>query len=715
MPLTPRTPGSVSAPTNLTEEAASTVAVPVNLTEESAGAVAVPVNLTEESAASVAVPTNLTEQAAASVAVPVNLTEEAASTVAVPANLAELAAGSMAVPNNLTEQSANTFPRALTPLLSLDFDSALYAQNGAPTSLANLITYNRASSASYVDRYKDVNADWQTVIKEDWVGSITNSLTYSEDFSNAAWTKSSASVSTDSYINPVNGQRTAQKIVEDSSANLHFVRYDAATGTGNNYFTVYAKYNGRHVVVKNGVGTPAAYALCNLITGRIAEAGGADLLDAYIQPVGDGWMRVGVRLTSGSTYNMQIELVDNIATSGSGASYTGDGESGVYIFGAMMSNTDKVPPYVRTTSASASTTFVESPRIEYDPATGEALGMLNETASTNLYLNSERFTGAANATATYNSLRAPDNTFSATLLVPNATSTAQHEVGEGQTFTDNTIYTFSFFAKAAGYNFAGTRIVRKNGTQVQVTANLLTGAVGFDNGNSENIVIQDYGNGWYRIAVTFDALTGASSAGAGVRVFPDATFDAYAGDTTSGVYIWGAQIEASVYPTSYIRTEGATVARSSDDGDFTNKYFVNPFAKSSDLSIVLKVKCDSFLQEDANQFEFFRLQGADLSSENRFRLQKSSSGNTASMLYGGAAQATSASIDSETESIIITVSDAKVVSIYFDGVIDVLFSGSPENPISDLKLSIMQAATLGHIKEAIFYDRALTRAEISQL
>jgi hypothetical protein len=194
------------------------------------------------------------------------------------------------------------------------------------------------------------------------------------------------------------------------------------------------------------------------------------------------------------------------------------------------------------------------PRIDYlNNADGH---LLLEPSRTNLQVYSEEFDNAAwtkeNVTATANNLISPDGSQNADILTEN-TSTSRHRISDAVT-TSAGSYTYSVFAKSSNRNLvinAATAIGARAGFD------LSNGTVG--NVSSGSASIEDYGNGWYRCIVT-GTSTGVTQ-GIYLQMQVGYIDENYTGDGSSNIAIWGAQLEAGSYATSYIPTSGSAVTR----------------------------------------------------------------------------------------------------------------------------------------------------------
>jgi hypothetical protein len=118
------------------------------------------------------------------------------------------------------------------------------------------------------------------------------------------------------------------------------------------------------------------------------------------------------------------------------------------------------------------------------------------------------------------------------------------------------IYTFSAYLKAGGYNYGGIRLVNDSFTNDRFSAliNLTNGVVEDTNTvgsptTTPTVSVQNAGNGWYKVTITLEHFSG--NLGSTVFVNHDATpfwsnaVPLFAGDGSSGIYLWGAHLYRS--------------------------------------------------------------------------------------------------------------------------------------------------------------------------
>jgi hypothetical protein len=231
------------------------------------------------------------------------------------------------------------------------------------------------------------------------------------------------------------------------------------------------------------------------------------------------------------------------------------------------------------------TAAVDVPRFDHNPTTGESLGLLVEDQRTNSLLRSEEFDNAAWPRS---GTTLPTITADAA-VAPNGATTADlwTRAITGSNFISQAIakaasaiqYTFSVFVKQSVGNFCALRCQGTFPNKVDVVFNLSSGTIstaatvagGTFTGPSASIT--PYPNGWYRLTVTAtsDTATGyqcfASFSSNGVLI------DGIDSVSNSAGLLWGAQLEAGAFATSYIPTTAAAVTCSADVASITGANF----------------------------------------------------------------------------------------------------------------------------------------------
>jgi len=179
----------------------------------------------------------------------------------------------------------------------------------------------------------------------------TNLLTYSEEFDNAAWIKTRSSTTSNTIVAP-DGTLTGDKLVENTETNTHLINQSQSLTTGNKYtVSIFAKAAER-TQLRFQFGTSAGafsglqsvdFDLSTLTTTAANNAVGS------ITPVGNGWYRCV--MTTDTTIATDSTNIRIVLLTAEGASYEGDGYSGLFIWGSQFEVGAFPTSYIPTTSA----------------------------------------------------------------------------------------------------------------------------------------------------------------------------------------------------------------------------------------------------------------------------------------------------------------------------------------------------------------------------
>ncbi len=297
------------------------------------------------------------------------------------------------------------------------------------------------------------------------------------------------------------------------------------------------------------------------------------------------------------------------------------------------------------------TVDANQPRFDYDPITGECKGLLIEESRQNLFLYSQNHnivgTWINQASISNNNTSetlAPDGTNTATKLIGNSGARTRQSVYQTISVTSGVTYTFSVFLKAAERRYVCIWFDNFNVSQgpfygASNYIDLQTGTIPYE-GTSGAIKIVPYPNGWYRLYVTATpTITGSFNFNTAIGTpnnYADTSIPntfKYTGDAKSGVYIWGSQVEAGAFPTSYIPTSASTVTRSADLASMTGTNFSSWYNSSegtlyADLN---NITTRSSLTYDA----FVSLTGTDVNRNvMRIYTQTASGGAAQNQFFG---------------------------------------------------------------------------------
>jgi len=322
---------------------------------------------------------------------------------------------------------------------------------------------------------------------------------------------------------------------------------------------VYAKAAERsRFTIRYGSISPADNATFDLSTGLVVSGTGT------ITPVGSGWYRCSVISTPSTAGIRTHQIYLNTATGVGAESYTGDGTSGIYIWGAQLSNSASVDPYVYNPQAApTSTAYYENfsaaswsksgitltPSVIVAPNGSVSASQVTATASGYILQTSTAVNGANATVSSSIYIRNVDCISTDTLTI----NMSDGVVGSvGMTFKP---FDGSFTPVAA----ASWSNISRNVTNV--------------------------GNGWWRIT-----LSGTTTQ------WTSGWLEVANGGFGRSYALWGAQLEQGGFSTSYIPTVASQVTRAADNasmlGDNFATWFVHQFGNAANTAY-LRVRSDN--------------------------------------------------------------------------------------------------------------------------
>lgn len=175
-----------------------------------------------------------------------------------------------------------------------------------------------------------------------------NMLTASEDFTNAAWVKSECTIAPNIVTAP-DASLTADQLIESTTPTIAHYMWQNMTGVSGTAYTLSAYFKKSpgaprfaQLIFTGTIFTTNRVMSIDLVTGQTVTSVGAV---ATSSSADNGWWRASLTATATASATSSFQIRASHALATTPAAYTGDGISGLYLWGALLNTGSTANPY----------------------------------------------------------------------------------------------------------------------------------------------------------------------------------------------------------------------------------------------------------------------------------------------------------------------------------------------------------------------------------
>ena len=232
--------------------------------------------------------------------------------------------------------------------------------NGTPGYMPRFNTTESVADSNVYEDVSKVGVNRTLLARNITTGGV-NLITYSQDFTTAAWAKASCTISPNATTAP-DGTTTAGKLVESNTSGAHTISHSGGNAIpieGGKTYTLsgYFKSAGRSMVQFQYLDSTGGTALFNIYPrldteyaewpDGISNNSNSTILSSSVTAVGNGWVRAQYTFVAAATATAAGIFVAPLKLENGSYTYNylGDGTSGIYVWGLQLEQNQFASPY----------------------------------------------------------------------------------------------------------------------------------------------------------------------------------------------------------------------------------------------------------------------------------------------------------------------------------------------------------------------------------